>query len=123
MTKKISSPEELLKLSEKLKAETDLRGEPKEVQIVVHMGTCGIAAGAREVLDRLADELSRASIDYVTLRQSGCIGLCDQEPMLTLIDRDGREFVYGNLDDDKVVQIVREHLLNGKPVEDLTVDG
>ena len=123
MTKKISSPEELLKLSEKLKAETDLRGEPKEVQIIVHMGTCGIAAGARDVLDRLADELSRASVDYVTLRQSGCIGLCDQEPMLTLIDRDGREFVYGNLDEAKVVQIVREHLLNGKPVEDLAVDG
>ena len=116
MTKKITNIEDLKSLRERAREEVDLRTGPKDMQITIHMGTCGIAAGARDVLTQLADELGRASVDTVTLRQSGCVGLCDQEPMLTLTDRSGKGYVYGKLDKEKVRQIVHEHVLGGNPV-------
>jgi NADP-reducing hydrogenase subunit HndB len=94
----------------------ELRGGPREKQVVVHMGTCGIAAGARDVLMELIAELERKAVTDVTVRQSGCIGLCDQEPMLTLTDRDGRSFLYVNLTKGKVREIVSGHLVAGTPV-------
>jgi NADP-reducing hydrogenase subunit HndB len=116
MAKKITSAADLKNLQERVKDEIDLRTGPKDMQITVHMGTCGIAAGARDVLVQLADELGRASVDTVTLRQSGCMGLCDQEPMLTLTDRSGKSYVYGKLNKEKVDKIVHEHVLGGNPV-------
>jgi NADP-reducing hydrogenase subunit HndB len=116
MTKKITNIEDLKSLRERAKEEVDLRTGPKDMQITIHMGTCGIAAGARDVLTQLADELGRASVDTVTLRQSGCMGLCDQEPMLTLTDRSNKSFVYGKLNQEKVRKIVQEHVLGGNPV-------
>jgi NADP-reducing hydrogenase subunit HndB len=116
MTKKITSIEDLKSLRERAKEEVDLRTGPKDMQITIHMGTCGIAAGARDVLTQLADELGRASVDTVTLRQSGCVGLCDQEPMLTLTDRSNKTFVYCKLNQEKVRKIVQEHVLGGNAV-------
>ncbi len=117
MSKRVANPGQLNALREKAKSEVELRGEPKEVRVTVHMGTCGIAAGARDILSQLMAELSAAHIDNVTLRHSGCAGLCDQEPMLTLTDKSGREFRYGKLDKIKVREIVEGHLKGGKPVE------
>jgi len=117
MEKKIGSPEDLKALREKAKREIDLRTGPKEIEITVHMGTCGIASGAREVLNELADELGRASIENLTLRQSGCKGLCDQEPMMTIRTQAGEQFVYGKLNKQKVREIVREHIVGGTPVQ------
>jgi NADP-reducing hydrogenase subunit HndB len=116
MVKKIGSPEELMKLRDQTRAELDLRGGPKEIQITVHMGTCGIAAGARDVLTALADELGRVGITNVTLRRSGCIGLCDQEPIMTLADQSGKEYRYVKLDKKKVHEIIRDHVAGGNPV-------
>lgn len=121
MAKRIRSPEDLRKIREQLKAEMDRRGAPKEIQITVHMGTCGIAAGARDILSQLTAELSRASVTNVTLRHAGCLGLCDQEPMLTLTDQAGLEFRYGNLDKGKVREIVLKHVIEGSPVVDYII--
>jgi NADP-reducing hydrogenase subunit HndB len=121
MAKRIRSPEDLRELRDKARAETDLRSGPKDIQITVHMGTCGIAAGARDVLAQLTEEISQASVESVTLKQSGCLGLCDQEPMLTLTDKAGGEFRYGRLDNNRVRQIVHEHVLGGNPVIDCII--
>ena len=86
------------------------------MRITVHMGTCGIAAGARDVLTALMDELTASNIETVTLQQSGCVGLCDKEPMMTLEDKEGKTFRYGKLDRTKVRQIVSEHVVRGHPV-------
>lgn len=118
MAHKITSPQELAALRDKAKAEIELRGGPKEMQITVHMGTCGIAAGARDVMAGLMEELAAAGVTTVTLRQSGCLGLCDREPMFTLVDRGGQEFRYGKLNRNKVRRIVQEHILQGQPVVD-----
>jgi NADP-reducing hydrogenase subunit HndB len=116
MTKKITSPADLKAVRDKARADIDLRTGAKEMRITVHMGTCGIAAGARDVLAELMAELGRAGSQNVTLQQSGCAGLCDQEPMLTLTDKAGGVFRYGRLDKGRVREIVREHVLRGSPV-------
>jgi NADP-reducing hydrogenase subunit HndB len=121
MSKKIASPADLKAIRDKAKAEVDLRSGPKEIQITVHMGTCGIAAGARDVMSSLMDELGTANTDNVTLRQSGCAGLCDREPMFTLTDKLGQTFRYGRLDRNKVHKIVQEHILSGNPVVDFLI--
>lgn len=121
MGTKIKSPQELLALRDKAKADIELRTGPKEVQITVHMGTCGIAAGARDVMTGLMDEIASAKLDNVTLRQSGCAGLCDREPMFTLVDKDGHQFRYGKLDRHKVHRIVQDHLCSGNPVVDFMI--
>jgi NADP-reducing hydrogenase subunit HndB len=118
MANKIKSPQDLAALKEKAKADLDLRMGPKEIQITVHMGTCGIAAGARDVMAALMEELASAGISNVTLRQSGCLGLCDREPMATLVDKDGQEFRYGKLNQKKVHRIVQQHVVEGSPVVD-----
>jgi NADP-reducing hydrogenase subunit HndB len=116
MVERIKSIEDLKKLREQAQDEIGLRRAPDGVVVNVHMGTCGIAAGARDVLAQFMTELAQAGLKRVVLRQSGCIGLCSHEPMLTLTDQDGHEFKYGGLDRKKVQEIVREHLVGGHPL-------
>jgi NADP-reducing hydrogenase subunit HndB len=123
MSAKIASVEELKKLREQARGQVDLRGGIKENRVTVHMGTCGIAAGARDILAALADELAKSTVENVTLRQSGCIGLCDQEPMLTYTDKSGRDYLYVQLTRDKVREFVGSHILAGKPVAEYIMEG
>jgi NADP-reducing hydrogenase subunit HndB len=116
VAKRITSPQDLKAMQEKVKGEIDLRTGQKDMRITVHMGTCGIAAGARDILTALMSELGQAKADNVSLQQTGCAGLCDQEPMLTLSDKAGGAFRYGRLDKQKVGAIVRDHVLRGQPV-------
>ncbi len=116
MSGRIDSPEELKNLRDRVRGEVEVRGGPKETRITVHMGTCGIAAGAREVLAELTSSLVEASVEDVTLRQSGCLGLCDQEPMLTYSDSSGRAYLYVRLDRAKARRIVDSHVRRGEPV-------
>jgi len=121
MADKIASPADLKALAAKAKAAVDLREGAKEIQVTVHMGTCGIAAGARGVIAGFMGELAAAGVDNVTLRQSGCAGLCEEEPMITVTGADGTPYHYGLLDDAKIHAIVEGHLVGGKPVESLLI--
>jgi len=121
MTEKIKSPADLKALADRSKAAVELREGTKDVQVTVHMGTCGIAAGARGVIAAFMRELPAAGVDNVTLRQSGCAGLCEMEPMITVRDASDTPWHYGLLDDDKVKTIVVEHLAGGQPVEALLI--
>jgi len=115
MARKIANIEDLNALKEQARAAVDLRGGAKETVVTVHMGACGIAAGARDVLAEFVASPDVAG--RVTVRQSDCRGACEQEPMMTLRDKEGREFVYGKLDKNKVREIIREHVVGGKPVQ------
>ena len=116
MAPRIADPGQLKALREKARADVDLREGPKELRITVHLGTCGIAAGARDVFGALIAELTAAGVTNVPLKQSGCAGLCAEEPMMTLTDGQGREFRYGRLDAAKVRSIVEGHVRGGNPV-------
>jgi len=121
MDQKLKSPKDLAALRDRARAGIDLRSGPKDVRVTVHMGTCGIAAGAREVLTRFMAELGKANVQNVSLQQTGCAGLCDQEPMCTVTDAQGRTVRYGRLDEKRVAAIVRDHLIGGTPVVDYVI--
>ena len=114
MARKIGSVADLNALKAKARADVDLRSGAKEMQVTVHMGTCGIAAGARDVVAEFLASPDLAG--RITLRQTGCLGLCEQEPMMTLLDKSGKKFVYGTLDKQKTREIIRGHIIGGKPV-------
>ena len=118
---RITSPQELHALREKAKAAIDVRNGPKEIQVTVHMGTCGIAAGARGVLSALVQEMEKAALTKVTLRQAGCAGLCDREPMITVKDAQEKEYRYGKLNMERIRRIVHEHLAEGRPVAEYLI--
>jgi NADP-reducing hydrogenase subunit HndB len=121
MAKRITSPKELAAVRQEAQAAIDLRSGAKDMRLTVHMGTCGIAAGARDVLAALMDELAKSEGASVVLVQSGCAGLCDQEPMLSLTDKAGQVFRYGRLDKKKAREIVREHVLGGNPAKEYLI--
>jgi NADP-reducing hydrogenase subunit HndB len=122
MPEKIKSPADLLAMADKAKDDIDLRSGPKEIKVTVHMGTCGIAAGARDVVVSFLTEVGDAKLDNVTIHQSGCAGLCEMEPMATVQFADGSVYHYGLLETrDKVHKIVQSHLVEGTPVTEYLV--
>jgi NADP-reducing hydrogenase subunit HndB len=121
MAEKIKSAADLKAMADRAKASVELREGTKEIQVTVHMGTCGIAAGARGVIAAFMREMAASGVDDVTLRQAGCAGLCEQEPMITVRDASDTPYRYGLLDDAKVKTIVTEHLVGGKPVDALLI--
>ncbi len=117
MADRITSPDQLKNLAAKAKADIDVRDGRKDTQVTVHMGTCGIAAGAREIVAAFMAELSANGVTSASLHQSGCAGLCEEEPMATLTMPDGTLYRYGQLDKARVHTIVTNHLVGGTPVE------
>lgn len=87
-------------------------------RLVVAMGTCGIAAGAREVVAALLDELAKREIFDVQVTQTGCKGLCDREPTLDVIRPGEAPVTYGDVTPDLARRIVAEHVMGGQVVQD-----
>ena len=122
MADKIKSPADLLAMAAQAREGIDLRSGVKDVKVTVHMGTCGIAAGARDVLASFLREVGEAHLDNVTVAQAGCAGLCEQEPMITITDADGAVYHYGLLEDkSRVHEIVQRHLVGGMPVAEYLI--
>lgn len=106
--------EDLEKIREKVRGTTILREGGSRAKITVHMGTCGIAAGAREVMSALLDEIARLDVKDVIVTSSGCAGLCSREPMATVEVGDEAPIKYVELDGEKIKRILVEHALEGK---------
>lgn len=98
-----------------------LREGKYKSKITVHMGTCGIAAGAREIVTAFLGEIENISEKDVMLTTSGCAGLCSMEPMATVELLNSPLVKYGNLNDKKVKKIFNEHILGGKIVKDYAI--
>ncbi len=107
---------DLDKISQRVRKTTLLREGAGKAKIVVHMGTCGIAAGAREIMNTLLDEFAGQNIDDVILTSSGCAGLCSREPMATVELKDEAPVKYVDLTAEKIRRILSEHVLGGKVV-------
>jgi NADP-reducing hydrogenase subunit HndB len=107
---------DLDKISQRVRKTTLLREGAGKAKIVVHMGTCGIAAGAREIMNTLLDEFAEQNIDDVILTSSGCAGLCSREPMATVELKDEAPVKYVDLTAEKIRRILSEHVLGGKVV-------
>ncbi|HAA47145.1 MAG TPA: 2Fe-2S ferredoxin [Synergistaceae bacterium] len=117
---KITSLEDLRKIKEQAKDLTSARSGGK-TRIIVGMGTCGIAAGARDVMTAILAELDKRGLKEVTVETTGCIGMCQKEPLVDVIRPGEPRITYGNVEPKDVARIVAEHLVNGNVVEDKVV--
>ncbi|MBL3540218.1 (2Fe-2S) ferredoxin domain-containing protein [Aminivibrio sp.] len=116
---KIRNLDDLRKLRESSRDLSSARSGG-ETMIIVGMGTCGIAAGARDVLSEVMAELARRNIDNVAVQTTGCIGMCQDEPLLDVI-RGGQRVTYGRVKPEDVPTIIAEHVVNGRVVEKLAI--
>ena len=98
-----------------------LRAGVSRARVTVHMGTCGIAAGARDVMAALLAEIEQQHLTDVLVTTSGCAGLCSREPMATVEVRSEAPVKYVNLTPDKMAQVVRQHIVDGIAVMDIAL--
>ena len=98
-----------------------LRAGVSRARVTVHMGTCGISAGARDVMAALLAEIERQHLTDVVVTTSGCAGLCSREPMATVEVRSEAPVKYANLTPEKMAQVVRQHIVDGVAVMDIAL--
>lgn len=113
---------ELQAIRDKAKAELNMRKEnPDAIRVLVGMATCGIAAGARPVLNAFVEEVNKRGLQNVTVTQTGCIGICQFEPVVE-IEVPGQEKVtYVKMTAEKAVRVVNDHIVNGNIVTEFTI--
>jgi NADP-reducing hydrogenase subunit HndB len=103
--------EDLKKIKERVQAENALREGDRRVKVTVHMGTCGIAAGAREVMNTLMSEIEEAGVSDVIVTTSGCMGLCSREPEVTVEILGKDPIVYEYMNPNKMRQVFKRHII------------
>lgn len=118
------SLEELKKIKEKKSAEANLRQEAGDkTRVLVGMATCGIASGARPVLTTLFDEVQkRGAADKIMVTQTGCIGLCQYEPIVEVMEPGKPKVTYIHMSPEKAVEVVNRHLLGGHVITEYTLE-
>ena len=110
--------EDLSRIKEETRRMTVLREGAGNAKVTVHMGTCGIASGAREIMSALLDEMKKKDVQDVIVTTSGCAGLCSQEPMATVELKGAAPVKYVDLTPDKIREIFNKHVLEGKIVKE-----
>jgi len=113
--------QDLAKIREKTKSLMTIRESQGRARVTVHMGTCGIAAGARDIMDALLDEIAKAKVQDVVVTTSGCAGLCNKEPMATIELKGQPPVKYGDLTAAKMREIFVKHVLGGQMVPELVL--
>ena len=112
------NPEDLEKIRERMKGTVNLREGQYSAKITVHMGTCGIAAGARKIMSTVLSLIEENNIKDCLVVTSGCAGLCSKEPMATVEIKGEPPVKYIELNEEKIKKIFTEHVLNKKIVKD-----
>lgn len=113
---------ELAAIREKMKDKVVLREGTSDIRIVVGMATCGIAAGARPVLNAFVEGVSREGLNNtVTVSQTGCIGLCQYEPIVEVVQPGKEKVTYVKMTAEKAEKVLAEHIKGGKIVEEYTI--
>ena len=108
---------ELNAIRDKAKANMNIREDNEyTTRVLVGMATCGIAAGAKPVLTALVDEIARRNLSHVTVSQTGCIGMCQYEPIVEVLEPGKEKVTYVKVTPEMVARIVSDHLVNGNPV-------
>lgn len=113
---------ELKAIRDRMKSAVNVReGEGDKIRVVVGMATCGIAAGARPVLNSFTDEVAKRNLANVSVTQTGCIGICQYEPVVEVFTPDGNKTTYVKMTAEKAVRVVTDHLVNGNVVSEYTI--
>ncbi|MBR3644423.1 MAG: (2Fe-2S) ferredoxin domain-containing protein [Lachnospiraceae bacterium] len=119
----MKSLEELKAIREKMQGQVGFRSENEDgTRIVVGMATCGIASGARPVLNELVKQVNDRKLSDVSVTQTGCIGLCQYEPIVEVFKPGEEKVTYVKMTADKAVEVLEKHVLGGTVVEDYTLN-
>lgn len=117
----MKSLDDLKKMREEALKKVEMREGGKDYRVVVGMATCGIAAGARPVLNQMVEETAEKNYNCV-VTQTGCIGMCVYEPIVEVYGKDGSHTTYVHVDSEKASKILEEHIGKGHVIEEYTVD-
>ncbi len=113
---------ELQAIRDKARAQISLReNSDNSIRVLVGMATCGIAAGARPVLTTMVDEVAKRQLNNVVVTQTGCIGICQFEPVVEVVTPDGEKTTYVKMTPEKAIRVVNDHLVNGNVVTEYTI--
>ena len=113
---------ELAEIREKMKNKVIIREGTNDIRIVVGMATCGIAAGARPVLNAFVEEVNNKGLsDKATVTQTGCIGICEFEPVVEVFEAGKDKVTYVKMTPEKAARVVEEHIKNGNVVSEYTI--
>jgi NADP-reducing hydrogenase subunit HndB len=114
----IKSLDELKRIREEALQKKQLKAMPGNIQVIIAMGTCGIAAGARDTMKRVLNFIETEKVSAVTVTQTGCIGLCEQEPIVQVVFGDQPKVVYGKVDAQVAQKIMKQHVQDGQPLKE-----
>lgn len=115
--------EELRAIREKMQGQVGMRAEEEgQTRVVVGMATCGIASGARPVLNTLSDAVQTKKLEHVIVTQTGCIGLCQYEPIVEVIEPGKEKVTYVKMTPEKALVVVDQHLIRGHVVSEYTIN-
>jgi NADP-reducing hydrogenase subunit HndB len=118
----MKSLEELKAIRDRMQSAVNVREtEGDNIRVVVGMATCGIAAGARPVLNAFTEEVAKRGLHNVMVTQTGCIGICQYEPVVEVYTPDGTKTTYIKMTAEKVARVVSDHLVNGNVVSEYTI--
>ena len=113
---------ELQAIRVKARGKVTLReGQDDAIRVLVGMATCGIAAGARPVLTTIVDEVAKRGLQNVMVTQTGCIGICQFEPVVEVVEPGKEKITYVKMTPEKAVRMVNDHLVNGNVVTEFTI--
>ena len=113
---------ELNEIRERMKTKVSVRENGNTYRVVVGMATCGIAAGARPVMSALLSEVTAQHLeDTVHVSQTGCIGICQYEPVVEVFEKDREKTTYVKMTADKAKEVVEKHLKGGNVIEDYVI--
>ena len=118
----MKSLEELMAIKAKMQDKVSVRTSSGDIRIVVGMATCGIAAGARPVLNAFVEGVSEAGLtDKIQVTQTGCIGICQYEPVVEIYEKDKEKVTYVKMTADKAKEVVEKHIKGGQIVTEYTI--
>ncbi len=118
----MKSLEELMAIKAKMQDKVSLRTSNGNIRVVVGMATCGIAAGARPVLSAFVEGVNAEGLtDEVTVTQTGCIGICQYEPVVEVYEKDKEKVTYVKMTAEKAKEVIQKHIKGGNPVSEYTI--
>jgi NADP-reducing hydrogenase subunit HndB len=117
----VKTIQELEEIRKKTLDRINIRKEREGTRVVVGMATCGISAGARPVLKALVEEVNKRNLQHVIVSQTGCIGICEYEPIVEVYRPGEEKVTYIKMTPDKVSRIVAEHIVNGNAVTEYAI--
>ena len=121
MMSTVKSLEALKRLKEEALAKREAKTTAARAQIVVGMGTCGIAAGAREAMKAILKVIEEDNLSGIVVRQTGCMGLCEWEPIIEVTLGDAPKVTYGKVSAERAKQIMKEHVMGEKVVTEFVI--